>query len=57
MKAFTLHPVYDDVPLCAYIEHVRMTRKHNVLCSVTESAVLVRIPYFLNRLHVRNAFG
>ena len=28
LKAFTLHTVYDDVPLCAYIEHVRVTHKH-----------------------------
>ena len=47
LKAFTLHTVHDDVPLCAYIEHVRMTHEHNhVLCSVAESAILVRIPFF-----------
>ena len=28
LKAFTLHTVHDDVLLCAYIEHVRMTHKH-----------------------------
>ena len=37
---------YPDKP-SAYIEHVRMTHKHNVLCSVAESAISVGISFFL----------
>ena len=54
LKAFSLHTVHDDVPLCAYIEHVRMTHKHMYSAQSQNLQFLVRIPFFLNRLNVRN---
>ena len=34
--------------------NIRYDTQTHVLCSVAESVILVRIPFFLHRLHVRN---